>query len=88
MFTCERWPLLTARRRSASAEPNRGGRVCRPGLTVANCSPTVESAATSRFSPLHWHGLLALESSARRSMPHTGSRGLASARRLLPELKT
>ena len=59
MFTCEPLPMLTARRRSASAEPNRGGRVCRPGLTVANCSPTVESAATSRF-PLStgtdcWH---------------------------------
>ena len=30
--------------------------------------------------PLHWRVLLALGSSARRPMPHTGSRGLASAK--------
>ena len=50
-------------------------------------SRTAESASPSKFFPIHWRGSLALGSSARRPMPHTGSRGLASANRLLPVLK-
>ena len=42
---------------------------------------------TEQVFPLHWRGSLARESSAWRPMPHTGSRGLASANRLLPVLK-
>ena len=50
-------------------------------------SRTAESASPRKNFPLHWRGSLARGSSARGSMPHTGSRGLASANRLLPVLK-
>ena len=59
----------------------------RPGLIVANILTNGKNASPSKF-PLPWHGLLALGPSARRPMPHTGSRGLDSARRLLSEPKT
>ena len=59
----------------------------RPGLTVANNFANGRKCLTELIFPLHWHGLLALGSSARRPMAHTGSRGLVSARSLLSELK-
>ena len=64
----------------------------RPGVpTRSHCREFLrerqKSASPSKNFPLHWCGSLARESSARRPMPHTGSRGLASANRLLPVLK-
>ena len=50
-------------------------------------SRTAESDSPINFFPLHWRGSLPRGSSARRPMPHTGSRGLVSANRLLPVLK-
>ena len=44
-------------------------------------SRTAESASLSKIFPFHWRGPLARGSSARRPMPHTGSRALASANR-------
>ena len=70
-----------------STEPTSGGRVCQPGLSVANFFANCRSASPSKFFPPHWRGPLARGSSARRPMPHTGSIGLASANRLLPVLK-
>ena len=58
----------------------------RPGLTVAKRFVNGRKFVTEQCFPLHCNGLLALGSSARRPMPHTGSRG-TSARRLLSELK-
>ena len=72
---------------SAGAEPTRGGRMHRPGLTVANSFANGRKCLTELIFPLHWHKLLALGSSAWRTMPHTGSRGLDSSRSLLSELK-
>ena len=60
----------------------------RPGLTVANSFANSRKCLTEQFFSLHWHGLLALGSSARRPMPHTRSRGLDSARILLSEVKS
>ena len=59
----------------------------RPGLTVANSFAIGRECLTEQFFPLHWHGSLGLGSSTRKPMPHTGSRGLASVRSLLPELE-
>ena len=59
----------------------------RPGLTVANRFANGRKCLTELIFALHWHGLLALGSSARRPMPHTGSLGLDSTRSLLSELK-
>ena len=59
----------------------------RPGPTVANSFANIRRWLTKQMFPLYWHGLLALGSSARRPMPHTGSRGLASVRSLLSELQ-
>ena len=47
----------------------------RPGLTVANRFANGRKCLTELIFALHWHGLLALGSSARRPMPHTGSLG-------------
>ena len=54
----------------------------RPGLIVANSFPNGRKCSAEQVFCLPWHGLLAL-----RPMPHTGSRGLDSARSLLSELK-
>ena len=70
-----------------STEPTSGGRVCQPGLSIANFFANCRKGLTEQIFPLHWCGPLARGSSARRPMPHTGSRGLASANRLLPVLK-
>ena len=71
-----------------STEPTNGGRVCQPGLSVANFFANCRKRLTEQiFFPLHWRGYLARGSSARRPMPHSGSRGQASANRLLPVLK-
>ena len=59
----------------------------RPGLTVENCLTNGRKYLTELIFALHWHGLLTLGSSSRRTMPHTGSRGLDSARTVLSELK-
>ena len=50
-------------------------------------SRTAENASPRKRFSLHWHGPLAPGSSARRPMPHTGSRGMASAASLFPVLK-
>ena len=73
--------------RSAGAEPTRGGRVRRPGLIIANSFANGRKCLTEQVFPLPWHGLLDLGPSARGPMPHTGYRGLDSARSLLSELK-
>ena len=54
-----------------------------PGLTFANCFANGRKCLTSIFFPLHWHGSLALGPSARIPMINTGSRGLASADKLV-----
>ena len=59
----------------------------RSSLIVANRFANGRTCLTERVFPLPWHGLLALGPSARRPMPHTGSRGLHSARSLLSELR-
>ena len=66
-----------------SAASVRVGRMCQPGLTSRIASRTAEIASPSKLFPLHWRGSLALGSSARRPMPHTGSRWLASSKYLL-----
>ena len=58
----------------------------RPGLVVATGVANGRKCLTEQVFPLPWHGLLALGPSARRPMPHTGSRELDSARILLSEL--
>ena len=60
----------------------------RPGLTVANNFANSRKCLTELMFALHWHGLLVLGSSSPRPIPHTGSRGLDSARSLLSELKS
>ena len=50
---------------------------------VANSFANGRKCLTKQVFPLPWHGLLALGPSSRRPMPHTGSRGLDSARDLL-----
>ena len=71
-----------------SKEPTNGGRVCQPGLSVANFFANCRKRLTEQiFFPFHWRGYLARGSSSRRPMPHSGSRGQASANRLLPVLK-
>ena len=74
--------------RSAGGKATRGGRVRRPGLTAANSFANGRKCLTEEIVSLHWHGLLALGLSARKPRRHTGSRGLDSARSLLPELTT
>ena len=64
-----------------STEPTSRGRVCQSDLTVANFFANGKKRLTEQIFPLHWRGSLALGSSARRPIPHTGSRGLASANR-------
>ena len=59
----------------------------RPGLTVAKSFADSRKCLTEQLFSLHWHGLWALGSPAPGTMPHAGSRGLASARPLLSELK-
>ena len=59
----------------------------RPGLIIANSFANGRKRLTEHVFPLPWHGVLALGPSSRRPMPHTGSRGLDSARSLLSELK-
>ena len=95
----KRWPLstsTTATRTKISWIPafpvgvrNRPAEVgCANPVSLSRiASRTAESASPSKNFPLHWRGGLAQGSSARRPMPHTGSRGLASANRLLPVLK-
>ena len=61
--------------------------MCRPGLTFANGGVSSRECHTGKIVPLHWRGSLALGSSARRPMSHTGSRGQALAKSLLPVLK-
>ena len=59
----------------------------RPCLIVANIFANSRKCLTEQVFPLPWHGLLALGTSVRKPMPHTGSRGLDSARSLLSEFK-
>ena len=58
--------------------------MCQPDLAFANCLSNGRKRLIEKilFS-LHWRGSLARGSSARRPVPHTGSKGLASAKRLL-----
>ena len=58
----------------------------RPGLAVANSFANGSKGLTEKMFPLHWHELLAVGSSARRLMPHTGCRDIDSAKNLLSEL--
>ena len=94
----KRWPRSARRLRRGrnfvdssiprgSTEPTNGGRVCQPGLTVANFFANGRKRLTEQKfpSPLAWafgSGII-----ARRTIPHTGTRGLALANRLLPVLK-
>ena len=59
----------------------------RPGLIVTNSLANDIKCLTEHAFALSWDGSLALGPSSRRPMPHTGSRGLDSARSLLSELK-
>ena len=59
----------------------------RPGFTVVNSFANGKKCLAELFFYLHWYGLLTLGSSARRPMPHTGSKRLDSTRSLLSELK-
>ena len=64
----------------------------KPGLpTRSHCREILrerqKTPHRANIFPLHWRGSLARGSSARRPMTHTGSRGQASANRLLPVLK-
>ena len=63
----------------------------RPGLPIRSQRREfireLQKAPHRANFPLHWRGSLARGSSARRPMPHTGSSGLVSAKRLLPVLK-
>ena len=93
----ERWPLLTARQRRgreflvlafAVQVRNRLGEArCTDGLIVTNSFANNRKCLTEQVFPLPWHLLLALGPSAWRPVPHTGSRGLDSAKHLLSELK-
>ena len=60
----------------------------RPGLTFMNCFANGRKCLIEKNFLLRWHGLLAQGLSAWRPMPQTGSRELASARSLLPMLKS
>ena len=73
--------------RSAGAQRTRKGRARRPGLIAASSFANSRKCLTVQLFPLPWRGLLALEPSARRPMPHIDSRGLDSSKILLSELK-
>lgn len=60
--------------------------MCRPGLTVANDVAYDRKGLTEFCFPRHRWGSLTSRSFARRPLLLTGSKGLASAKRLSPVL--
>ena len=50
--------FLGFRIRSAGAQPIRGGRVRRSGLTVANSFANSRKCLTEQFFPLHWRSVV------------------------------
>ena len=89
-----RWGnVMNSVRRGRRAVLMSGGGVCQPGLACANgVADGRKSLFRGIFSPVHRRRLLPSGSSSRRPMPphgvpHTGFKGLASAKRLVPVLK-
>ena len=74
--------------RGRSGELIRGGVVCQPGLACTNgAADGRKSFFPSEIFPGHRRGVPASGSSDRRPMPHMGSKGLASAKSLVPMLR-
>ena len=83
-----RWGnIISSVQRGRSIELMRGGGVCQAGLACVNGVVNGRKSFSEHIFPSPPGGLRASGSSARRRMPHTGSKRLSSAKRLEPVLR-
>ena len=86
--TRQRWGnIINSAGRDLSAQLMREGRAYQPGFTYAKGVADGRNGFPTQNLRRHRRGFLASGSSAQRPMPHTGSKGLDSAKCLVPVVK-